>query len=113
MFLLKRKILIPIILFLLLLFAAWRGGILDFSKGLDEDKFVKVYAELSLVQEQYRSQPSQLSLEKKKIFEKYKVNEKELLAFVKDTKKDGGKWVGIWEKVIRRLRELQKEEYTK
>jgi hypothetical protein len=113
MFFLKRKILIPIVLFILLILAAWKGKVLDLCPGISEDEFVKVYAELSLTSEQYRADPIQLNTEREKILEKYKVTEKELKAFIEKTQKDGERWASIWEKIVERLKELQKEEYKK
>lgn len=80
---------------------------------IDEEKFVEVYAKLSLIKELYPDNPTQFFKERGKIFNEYKIDEKKLDETINYYNEDPERWKSFYEKVIKYLEKLQKESSVK
>lgn len=85
---LKKKSLIIISVVFLLIILLMVFNRLKTSPRLSEDKFVEVYVQLSITSEMYDAEPAKLEEERKKIFEKSGVTQKEMDGFIKDYNKN-------------------------
>lgn len=77
----------------------------NLSKPLSEDKFVKIYVELTLLQTEPPSDQKLFLKKKKEILNKYKVEQKDIDYFIEEYTKDPEKWIGVWKKINKRLEE--------
>lgn len=79
------------------------------SNSLSDSQFVEIYVSLSILSEQYASDPHTFHLEKEKLFKQYKVSEKEFQRFHRKYQNQPEKWVEIWKKINQKLEEKLRE----
>lgn len=80
----------------------------NLSKPLSEEKFVKIYVELTLLQTEPPSDQKLFLKKKKEILNKYKVEQKDIDYFIEEYKKDPEKWISVWKKINKRLEQRVK-----
>lgn len=104
--LLSKKVFLPLIVvgFILVLFLIYH----NLSKPLSEEKFVKIYVELTLLPTEPPSDQKLFLKKKKEILNKYKVEQKDIDYFIAEYKKDPEKWISVWKKINKRLEEKVK-----
>jgi len=94
-----------LVIFILLLLALVIFFFLQ-DRGMSEDRFIEIYIQLSLVNEEFKDNPEKLEAERKKIFSEYKFSQKELDKFLQSYRKNPERWVRLWEKINQHLSEL-------
>ena len=104
--LLSKKFLLALIVIgvILVLFLIYH----NLSKPLSEEKFVKIYIELTLLQTEPSSDQKLFLKKKKEILNKYKVEQKDIDYFIEEYKKDPEKWISVWKKINKRLEQRVK-----
>ena len=106
---LQRKIVligILFVVFIFLLFFLYKGV----TPPLNEDEFINIYIQLSIANEKYQNDPRKLNEEKKQISKHFKVTQKDIEKFIKRYQKNPEKWAGVWEKVNKKLEELNQSK---
>ena len=80
------------------------------DKKINEDKFIKIYADLVIAQDSLAADSSGFVHEKGKIFSNYKVNEELYLKTLEYYKNNPEEWKSLFKKVIAYLREQEKKK---
>jgi major membrane immunogen (membrane-anchored lipoprotein) len=99
-----RAILVPIVILSSILIPGCS------SKTLNEDKFVKIYAEIIIAQDTAKFVPNNFKPVEDKIFKRYGITGGEYSATVDSYNKDPEKWEKFFNKAISYVESLKKQK---
>ncbi len=80
----------------------------DTTKALSVDQFVSLYVDLALVAEQFLDDSAKLAAAQDSVFEEHGVTREQFDAFRKMMDSKPEKWTDVWERIVKRLEELDK-----